>query len=278
MLQELNIFFSYIVWFFQEMTLLTSLIIIIALLIIIFLIGYCVGILGTGSTHSFWIKLVHFFKHNTPTSFETLAKRDPNGPTIRSSYFKYREQRRRIKHFWQSTAIILGFKILVIILISGVFTENPLKAQNTVEITDFDEARALTQGLAAIVESPKESPESYYFFEKQGEIREEVITGAELKSITENKQDSARLDEFKELSPESPDLKINQESVNVVRIDQERTNGQKIQELFFKKPFDDKTVDLSLGVSADGEIAPITAQGISENDQLIFSYDYGIFS
>ncbi|KKT34449.1 MAG: hypothetical protein UW24_C0030G0001, partial [Parcubacteria group bacterium GW2011_GWA2_44_12] len=180
MFQALQIFFSYIAWFFQEMTLLTSLIIIISLLIIIFLIGYCVGVLGAGSAHSFWTKLVHFFKRDTPTSFETLAKRDPNGPTIRSSYFKYREQRRRIKHFWQSTAIILGFKILVIILISGVFTKNPLKAQSAVEITDFDDAVAITQGLAATVEGPKQSPESYYFFEKQGEIREEIITGAEL--------------------------------------------------------------------------------------------------
>ncbi|KKT34928.1 MAG: hypothetical protein UW24_C0018G0001, partial [Parcubacteria group bacterium GW2011_GWA2_44_12] len=130
----------------------------------------------------------------------------------------------------------------------------------------------------ATVEGPKQSPESYYFFEKQGEIREEIITGAELQLITENKQETARLDEFQKLSPESPDLKINQESVNVVRIDQEKTSGKKIQELFFKKPFDDAPVDLSLGVSADGEIAPITAQGINESDQLVFSYDYGTFS
>jgi ABC-type Fe3+-siderophore transport system permease subunit len=193
------------VWFFQEMTLLTSLLVIAALLAVIFLIGYCVGVLGTGSTHSFWTKLVHFFKHNTPTSFETLAKRDPNGPTIRSSYYKYRAQRKRIKNFWQSAAIILGFKIIVIILISSVFTDNPLKAENTIEITDLDQAIALTQGLAATVESPKQSPESYYFFEKQGEVKEEIITGAELQSIKKNKEGSARLDEFKKLDPESPD-------------------------------------------------------------------------
>lgn len=207
MLQSLHIFFSYIVWFFQEMTLLTSLIIIIALLIIIFLIGYCVGVLGTGSTHSFWIKLAHFFKNDTPTSFETLAARDPDGPSIKSSYFQYRKQRKRIKHFWQSAALIFGFKIIIIILISGVFTKNPLEAQNTIEVTDFDQAVALTEGLAATVESPKKSPESYYFFEKQGEVREEIITGAELNAIKENKQGSAQLDEFKKNRPRIAGLK-----------------------------------------------------------------------
>ncbi|PIU14927.1 hypothetical protein COT20_02305, partial [bacterium (Candidatus Gribaldobacteria) CG08_land_8_20_14_0_20_39_15] len=278
MLSIINNIFSYIVWFFQEMTLLSSLLFIILILGAIFLISYCVGILGAGSSHSFWTKIVHFLKHDTPTSFETMAKSDPNGRSIRSSYFKYRKQRRRIKHFWQSAAVIFGFKIIIIILVSGVFTNNPLKAQNVLEVTDLNQAIAANQGFAAAVENPEQSPEDYYFFEKKGEIKEEIITGAELKSIKENNQGLAQLSEFKELSSEPEDLKINQESLNLIRIDEEKTIGDKIEELFFKRPFSFQEPDLILAVSSEGEILPVEMEGIDEADQLIFSYEYGTYS
>ncbi len=245
---------------------------------IIFLIGYCIGVLGAGSKHKFWQKLICFFKHDTPTSFETLAARDSDGPSIRSSYFTYRKQRNRIKHFWQSAAALFTVKIVVILLISTGFQDNPLKAQNAIEVIDLDQAIAANQGLAAIGESPEQSPESYYFFEKQGEIKEEIITGAELKSAKDNDQEIAQLDEFKELNSLDQDLKINQESLNLVRIDEEKTTGDKIQELFFKKPFDFQEPNLVLAVSPEGEMLPVEMEGIEEDDQLIFSYEYGAYS
>ena len=120
-------FLSHIIWLLQEFTLLSTLIVALLLTAVLFLISYCVNVLGRDSKHKFWTKLTHFLKHDTATSFDTIAARCPQtDASYQTSYSKYRTQRHRIKHFTKAAGALAGAKLLIILLVLYVFPYNPL--------------------------------------------------------------------------------------------------------------------------------------------------------